>query len=349
MRLVLPIILLNTLLCPTLFAQDPGAARELTREGVRLHEAGSYEDAIKQFNAALKKDKDNFYAMAEKANTLEAMGNYEDCIALAERALSIHGANEEVSILYLAEANALDKMKKPEEALAVYKRGEERSPNDHQLWYNEGVTLAGLGRNDEAKARFEHAIRLAPDHASSHNALGRLAQQEKERIPALLALSRCLIVESTGQRARGNLSIVQDLMKGSAKRTGSNSVTVHVDSAKLASADALKDSFMGVELVVDMMSAMDLSEENKSKPFVELFQDKFDAVCGMLDEAKAGREGFFWEYYAPYFAALKRAGHVEAAVMVMHRSSAAVGVQNWLLAHKSAVAEFEEWSAAYEW
>src|SRR5436190_15808200 len=99
MRLVLAIILLPGLLCPTLYAQDPEAARELTREGVRLHEAGSYEEAIKQFNAALKKDKDNFHAMAEKANTLEAMGSYEDCIALTERALQIHGANEEVSIL----------------------------------------------------------------------------------------------------------------------------------------------------------------------------------------------------------------------------------------------------------
>ncbi|MEO8588072.1 MAG: tetratricopeptide repeat protein [Flavobacteriales bacterium] len=353
MRRAIASLVLVTCSSTVLLAQDPAAAKELSAEGVRLHDEGTYEEAVKKFDAALKKDKNNFYAMAEKANTLEAMGRYEECIAMADQAILLHGANEEVSMLYLAKANALDKLKRPEEALAVYKRGQEVSPTEHQLWYNEGVTLAGMGRTGEAKASFEHAMRLAPGHASSHNALGRLEQKDKHRIPALMALSRCLILEPEGQRARGNLSLVKELMKGSAEKTGANTVTVTIDPALLPAkgdtAHNKEDDFTSAELIIDMMSALDLSEENKSKQFVELFQEKFDSVCAVMDETKAGQYGFFWEYYAPYFVALKKAGHLEAAVMVMHRSSAATGVQNWLMTNKEAVTAFEEWTAAYAW
>ncbi len=352
MRIALATVLLITSLTPVLRAQDPEAAKALAREGVQLHDQGNHEEALKKFDAALKKDKDNFFALTEKANSMEAMGDYEGCVKLCDRILEVHGAHEEIGIVYLAQANALDKMKRPEEALAVYKRGQESSPTNHQLWYNEGVTLVGMERTEEAKARFEHALRLAPGHASSHNALGRLEQKQKHRIPALLALSRCLIVESEGQRARGNLSAVKDLMKGSAQRTGANSVTISVDPALLpAKGDTAHapDDFKSAELLIDMMSALDLSEENKSKPFVELFQEKFDSVCGILDETKAGQSGFYWEYYAPYFSALKKAGHVETAVMLMHSSSAAVGVQNWLKSNRIAITAFEEWNAAYAW
>lgn len=37
---------------------------------------------MKKFDAALKKDKDNFLALTEKANTLEAMGSYDECVKL---------------------------------------------------------------------------------------------------------------------------------------------------------------------------------------------------------------------------------------------------------------------------
>lgn len=74
---------------------------------------------------------------------------------------------------------------------------------------------------------------LAPTHASSHNALGRLEQKQKHRIPALLALSRCLIVEpDEGQRARTECS-EGPYERQRAVRTGANSVTISVDPAML--------------------------------------------------------------------------------------------------------------------
>jgi len=56
---------------------------------------------------------------------------------------------------------------------------------------------------------------------------------------------------------------------------------------------------------------MDYDKKNKKKTEIELFQEKFETVCSSLKEVKKDNYGFYWEYYAPYFIAMKDENLIE--------------------------------------
>ncbi len=59
--------------------------------------------------------------------------------------------------------NALDKLGRNEEALASYDQALKIIPDYHQVWYNRGVVLGKLGRNEEAITSFDQALKIKPD------------------------------------------------------------------------------------------------------------------------------------------------------------------------------------------
>ena len=122
--------------------------------------------------------------------------------------------------VYVTYANALDALRKSDEAMKVYDEGIEKFPGFYQLHFNKGVTLASSGKYDEATSCFQKSVMLNPDHASSHNAIGRLMERNNNRIPSLLAYCRFLVIEPEGTRAEENLKGVEKIVKGNVKQTG---------------------------------------------------------------------------------------------------------------------------------
>ncbi len=333
-------------------AQDPDGARTLTREGVKLHDAGSFTEAIAKYDAALEKDKDNFLTLAEKCNTLFSLQRYEESVKLSEYTIARHAANDQIGMVYLACGNSLDHLKRPEEALVMYRHGQEADPTEHQMWYNEGVTLAGLERYDEAILSFQKAVTLKPKHASSHNALARMENLKGNRIPALMAFARFLLLEPEGPRAEANLPLMHKVLRGNVEQTGKGNITISVDGSHMPEpGDSTKhlNDFSTAELMLSLMSAADLEKKNKGKGEHELFQANFGLFCGMLEPTDPPQRGFYWSYYAPFFRAMKKDEQLETAVMIMHASSGDKDVEKWVKAHEREVKTFYVWAGNFEW
>ena len=66
------------------------------------------------------------------------------------------------------------------QGVEISKRGITLNPSEPELYFNLGISTAGLGRIEEAKNCFNGALKLAPMHAASHKALGQIyATQQK--------------------------------------------------------------------------------------------------------------------------------------------------------------------------
>ncbi|MBK8227940.1 MAG: tetratricopeptide repeat protein [Flavobacteriales bacterium] len=336
----------------TACAQDPATAHALVREGVVLHDDRSYIQAIAKYDAALEADKDNFLALAEKCHTLCTAQRFEECIALSDHTLAIHGANDQISMVLLAYANSLDHLGRAEEALIMYRRAQEASPEDHQLWYNEGVTLAGLKRYDEAVVSFQQSAMRNPEHASSHNGIARIEAGQGERVRAVLAFARFLILEPESGRAKANLELMKQTMEGNVERTGKKNITIRVDASRLpAEGDTARrvNDFTTAELMLAMLTAADMDKKNKKKEPSELFSGKLDMLIGLLEDPEGKQSGFYWEYYVPFFRQLKQAGHLETAAMVMQATAEDEHVSKWIRSNEAAIKSLYAWCRAYEW
>jgi Tfp pilus assembly protein PilF len=93
-------------------------------------------------------------------------------------------------------ARLMQQMQRNDEALDVYVQLAQDYPELPEVQNNLGVMLAAMGKIDEAKAAFEHALRNNPNYATAHENLGdvqlHLAMRSLQKAQSLGGGSRAL-------------------------------------------------------------------------------------------------------------------------------------------------------------
>ena len=85
---------------------------------------------------------------------------------------------------------SLQKLQRPQEALAYFARVIEQLTQSGDDWFNRGLALSGLHRIEEAEAAYRHALRAQPDSLRARmnlgvmcGLLGKHRQGQKENQP----------------------------------------------------------------------------------------------------------------------------------------------------------------------
>lgn len=335
----------------SLFGQQKEEADKLVNIGISLHDKGEYNGAIEQYDKALELDKDNLFALTEKAFSLLSLKEYEKTISICEYAIEKHPESNMLKNVYVTYGNATDASNNKEKAIETYNKGIEKFPDYYQLHFNKGITLSTLKKYDEAIICFKNAVLLKPNHASSHNAIARLTFINEEYIPSLLAFSRFFILEPQGSRALSNLPYIKQIMKGTAEETGKNDVTINIDPKMLVEDDnkKIENDFRTPYLILTMDAALDFDKKNKKKTEVELFIRKFETVCSSMEEIQKDQFGFYWSYYAPFFIEMKQKGFIETFSYLVYASSEEKYVIEWLDSNNEKLNKFYSWVKEFEW
>jgi len=329
-------------------AQQREAAESLVDEGVKYHDKEDYTAAIAKYDKALEIDKDNLRALTEKSYSFLAQKKYTSAISCCERALETHPGDKGLKYVYINCGTAWDGLDSVDRAVSVYDQGIKQFPKSYLLYFNKGIALHGARRYDEAALCFQQSARLNPKHASSHNALGRIAYMNNRRIPALLSFCRLLILEQQSPRAKEDFDDLQKIVKGNVEKTGKKSITITYNPN--LGADSLVDNFNTIDLLLSMESAMDYDKKNKKKSEVELFISKMESVCSMLTEtSKKENQGFCWHYYAPYFAEMHKKKLVETFGYIAFSASDDASVKKWIKEHSADIERFYNWSNTFVW
>ena len=333
-------------------AQDKEGAKKLVIEGVELHDARDYKGAIKVYNKALKMDKNNFYALSEKAMTLNALQEYQKSVDCAIQAIKENKGNQYLNSVYVTAGNSYDALNKPERAIEMYDEGLKLFPDFQQLHFNKGITLSMMNKPNESLDCMYTSAYLNPGHGGTQNAIARLNDLYEKMIPSIMAYARFIIVETTSSRTKGNFENLQKLMVGGVEKTGKNEYTIPLDLNMEVdeNGDPVKkeNDFSMVEMMFSLSSALDNEGDKKKETDVERFTRKFDGLIGSLETNIGKNSGFYWEYYAPYFIALKVEGHMDAFVNVVFASTADKDVMKWLESNQSGLKDFFAWSDDFE-
>jgi tetratricopeptide (TPR) repeat protein len=348
------LLLIFPLMSTFLLAQNLELADKLVEEGIVFHDKNDYKSAIEKYDKALEADKDNLRALAEKALTLLSLEKYEESIKLCKKAIETYPKDDLLSSVYVTCGNAYDMIQQPEKALDMYNQGLKIFPSYYQLYFNKGIFLAGLEKFDESMKSFQSAVLLNPYHASSHNAIGRLAERKKANIPTILVLSRFFMLEPQTKRAEGNLESLKDAMKGNVEKGEGKNVTINLSAEMLSDTtkdgSQKEDSFNSANLILSLMSATDFDKKHKKESDVERYIRKMEAICTSLDgESKNGRRGFIWEYYVPYFTEMQRKKLLEPFAYVVFASSKDSKTNKWLDTHSKELDDLYAWSKKFSW
>lgn len=346
-------ILMFALTCNLLFGQNKLDAEKLVDEGIAYHDKGDYEGAILRYDKALKLDNDNLLALAEKAFSLLSSQRYEESIQYCQRAIETHPGENGLKTVYVTLGNATDALKKTDKSIEIYDEGIKQFPDYYQLYFNKGITLWYVKKDDNALLCFQKAAKLNPGHASSHNAIARLSINTGKRIPALLAYCRFLVLEPQSNRAKENLESVRKLLKANVEQTGKKSINLSINPDLLGDTTVTgkprENSFSAIDMILSMETALDFEKKNAKKTEVERFSMKLETICSSLKELGNDNHGFFWDYYVPYFTELKDKRLIEPFSYIVFASSTDPDTINWLKLNKAEVDKFYEWSKSFKW
>lgn len=325
--------------------------RTLLKEGMEFHDRGQYIKAIERYRKVLDENQWEVVALHEMAYSYFMAKDYETSLEIAR--LGAECQSPLLARFHMAMGNALDEMGRTSEALEVYKEAAKVSPNAGLIRYNLAISLDHAKRRDEAKAELQRALRLAPEHPSSHKLLGGFYKESGLRIPAILAYTRFLVTEPPGPRAAQLLPVLAGMLVGGVtKGKGPNEVNINIGVGAGGGKDGEGD-FMGAEMMLSIMVAAEFIPKpgDKDKPAKSQFE-RLVSAYDSLGESLLGvkpKGGFAAAYYAPYFAELSKVGHSAALVAYAFQTGSVAGMAEWEKANRAKLDAFLIWDKAYAW
>ncbi len=186
-------------------AKAPGKARPYNNFGAALMKSGHPEQALEQFQTALKIKPEYADAHYNLGYALSKLGNLEEGIYHLGQSLRIEPANPK-ALNNLGVALALQGRHK--EAVNKFQAALKLKPKDADVHNNLGLALKNSGNPEDAVHHYIRALELDPRHADAHNNLG-LALKDKGQIEAALHhFSRALELDPKFDQARRNLETV---------------------------------------------------------------------------------------------------------------------------------------------
>jgi Tfp pilus assembly protein PilF len=136
--------------------------------GMALDEKGQIDEAIRQYQEAIRLKPDYEYAYNNLGIALGEKGQTDEAIRQFQKAIRLNPA---YATLHYNLGNFLYKKGQTDEAVEQYQEAVELQPDLAQAHYNLGIALYRKGQSDEAIRQFQETIRLKPDHAAAHNSL----------------------------------------------------------------------------------------------------------------------------------------------------------------------------------
>ena len=158
--------------------------RQMLQKALATHQQGRLQDAIRQYNAVLAMDPQNFDALQLKGLALYQSGDAKTAVELLSKAIK---RNSGMATVFNNRGLAYQALGLRSEALVDFNKALSLNPNYAEAHCNRGNVLRELRRFAEAGEAVTKALKLNPQVPAFHNSLGVVRSHEKDW-PAALEL-----------------------------------------------------------------------------------------------------------------------------------------------------------------
>lgn len=316
------------------------------RQGIMLHEEAQYEAAIRLYDEVIAADAKNVLAQYEKSYSLLMLRKYPESIRLSKDIIANFPGDENIPNAYINWGTALDYQGKTKEALKVYAKGLKVFPGNYLLHFNKAISYNSRGDKEDAIAELQQALKSNPLHSSSHHVLGILTAGSNKVAGMLSNLAYLAIQPQATERANYNREKVERIIGLSAEKKDDKNITI---SLSMPDKKKKENDFSSLELIIGLTAASNHTKEHENETDIERMQRNLEMVFSGLSAGQKDGKGFYWEFYAPFFASLEKEGFRETFVHIMYTTSGAVLNELWLHDNKARVDAFKKWLAAYKW
>lgn len=272
--------------CQTL--PPPTDSDSLINEGIALHDAGKYREAIAVYDRVSTADSNYVLSLYEKALSYQADSLFEQAEKSCELALKQSTDRHREPELYSLYGNITDNLGRTERALAIYDSAIALYPAFTSLYVNKIVALINTKQYDKAEKVLNQALLIDPYSASLHYYNGMVAFNKGKIVPALLSYISYLVVLPEGKNKSKVISVLSSI-------ANNDDAVVQLISNRTAETPA---NFQEIEQLL----ASKIALENAYKPL-----SLNDPICRqlqmMLEKLQYDQNDpdFAMQYYVPLY------------------------------------------------
>lgn len=308
----------------------------LVQLGVKYHDNGQYELAIKQYKKALAIEPQSSLVNYELAMTYMYAGDYEKAVKYSDIVLAQNGEN--LLPAYITKGSSLDYLGKTEESIKLFEEALNKFGDHYLLNYNLAYNYSKLEDYEKATDNLVRAIINNPQHPSSHYLLGEVMRKQNNRIQSLLSLYYFLFLEPNSERSKTAFQHIKEAFNGNIEKDNEkpNDITINLNPSEMDS------EFAPAIMMISMIAATQEVEGNKDRTETEIFTDNSGKLFKILGELKKDKDGFWWNFYVPFFYDLAQSKHLETFCNYISLSSREEAM-TWLQDHESKLEDFGKW------
>ncbi len=183
---------------------NPDDAKAHYNLGLTYDNQGRLDEAIAEYKEAIRLNPDDANAHLNLGVAYADQGQLEEAIAEYQEAIRIHPdyANAHFNL-----GLAYDEQGRTEEAIAEYQEAIRINPDDADAHLNLGVAYKKQGRFDEAIAEYQEALRINPDYALVHLNLGVAYADQGQLEEAIAEYQEAIRIHPDYANAHFNLGL----------------------------------------------------------------------------------------------------------------------------------------------
>jgi tetratricopeptide (TPR) repeat protein len=312
------------------YGQNKEDAKNLVTQGVALHDAGKYAEAIQKYQDAIKIDPENSTAFYELSYTLFSSGKGKEALPYLEKVIKLDpGAGGAYDML----GSVYDDDKQPEKAIDYFLKGIKDDPNYQRLYYNIAITYYRQGKYADAEANAINAIKLQPKHASSHRIYAMITNKQNKLGCSLLGWCSFLLVEPQTKRSVEAMAYVKAIINNGIKKNAEKSVTITMQENNMNPANLM----MPMAVINATSGKTNLSSvDSLTLQLTSLFEVAH-TITGDKDQP------FIAKYFSDYFVALGKSGNMPAFARYMSLSVYTDENKKWFKDHDKELSALDTW------
>ncbi len=301
-------------------------SKEVIANGVALHDAGKYKEAIAEYLKVPASDTGYADVLHEIILSYYNDSNFVEAEKYGNIAMSLYPHKN--TKWYGLLADVYDETKRSELALKAYDTIIAKNPYSYLTYFNKGISLFRLLRYDEATANFQHCIMLNPYYSSAHYFLGQLAMLKGNMVQAMLSFATNLVVTPGNRYQKNTVSFLATIAEMNTTATG------YLQKYK----PGKEDNFEEVQEILVAKIALDKKYKLKADLEDQIVR-QLQVVIEKL-EFNANDKGFWMQYYVPLFKNLWDSRQFEPMIFYMFSELEIKNVNAWVKKEKNTIETF---------
>jgi antitoxin component YwqK of YwqJK toxin-antitoxin module/tetratricopeptide (TPR) repeat protein len=296
-------------------------AKKLIKEGVELHDAEKYDEAVARYRLVTPGDSSYALAQAELALSLVAAKKYEDGLAAARRSLA---GDAFQPTLYSTMGSAYEELKQADQAGKAYADGLKLFPYSYNLLLNKAATELNMNQLAAALATLQRCVELQPGRPSGHRLLGLAAARQGQTTHAMLSWLMYLAIEPSGGYSQSMLINLERMAQNVPVLEPKDMLTPVSPNA----------AFEELDQLITSKVALDAGYVSKVK-FKAAIVKQLQLIVEKYPDAADPATDFWARAYGPAIKALRQGDNLTTFTYLILSSADDKSAQQWVKGNKS--------------